>query len=161
VQQYISEQTTRAESLFRSFMKSEGLRCTSERIDVLQEVYRSGAHLDADEIYSRLREKGTGISRATVYHTLDLLFRLNLVSRIDLGHHHTHYERVLGVANHLHFVCQRCGKVSEAASSQLDGMVEKLCASHEFSLGSFSLQVFGECLDREACDIRAGKEDAG
>lgn len=136
-------------------MKTEGLRCTSERIDVLQEIYGADSHLDADEIYNRLRKKGTGISRATVYHTLDLLFRLNLVTRIDLGHHHTHYEKTLGVANHLHIVCQKCGKVSEATSNQLAGMVEALCSENGFTLGSFSLQVFGECRDKEACTERA------
>jgi len=140
-------------------MKAEGLRCTSERIDVLQEIYRSDTHLDADEIYRRLREKGTGISRATVYHTLDLLFRLNLVTRIDLGHHHTHYERALGVANHLHIVCHRCGTVTEAASDRLTGMAQQLCAEHGFDLGSFSLQVFGECRDREACSARSQRKD--
>lgn len=145
-----------AEAQFRAYMKSEGLRCTSERIDVLQELYGADTHLDADELYQRLREKGTGISRATVYHTLDLLFRLNLVTRIDLGHHHAHYEKALGVANHLHIVCQKCGKVAEAASGRLAGMVEKLCGDNGFSLGSFSLQVFGECRDREACDVRSG-----
>lgn len=159
MQQQSSQQTAQAESLFRSFMKAEGLRCTSERIDVLHEIYCSDTHLDADGIYSRLREKGTGISRATVYHTLDLLFRLNLVNRIDLGHHHTHYERSLGVANHLHIVCHRCGKVEEATSSQLAGMVEQLCTDNGFSLGSFSLQVFGECRDREACAARVVLEN--
>jgi Fur family ferric uptake transcriptional regulator len=161
VQQQSSEQALQAESMFRSFMKAEGLRCTSERIDVLREIYRSDTHLDADGIYVRLREKGTGISRATVYHTLDLLFRLNLVTRIDLGHHHTHYEKALGVANHLHIVCQRCGKVEEAASSQLAEMVEKLCSSQGFTLGSFSLQVFGECCDRNGCSARATTGAAG
>ncbi|NTV02136.1 MAG: transcriptional repressor [Chlorobiaceae bacterium] len=155
VQQQDSEQTAQAESLFRAFMKAEGLRCTSERIDVLREIYRSDTHLDADGLFSRLKEKGTGISRATVYHTLDLLFRLNLVNRIDLGHHHTHYEKAHGVANHLHIVCHRCGKVEEAASSRLAGMVEKLCAEQGFTLGSFSLQVFGECRDRGECEARA------
>ncbi len=136
-------------------MKSEGLRCTTERIDVLHEVYHSETHLDADEIYVKLREKGTGISRATVYHTLDLLFRLNLVTRLDLGHHHTHYERTLGVANHLHFVCQRCGHVTEAPSNELKALVEKLSRSNQFTLGSFCMQVFGECADEEACTLRA------
>ncbi|NTU67414.1 MAG: transcriptional repressor [Chlorobiaceae bacterium] len=161
VRQKSSEQTAQAEALFRSSMKAEGLRCTSERIDVLYEVYRSDTHLDADGIYVRLREKGTGISRATVYHTLDLLFRLNLVTRIDLGHHHTHYEKALGVTNHLHIVCHRCGKVEEAASHQLAGMIEKLCTDNGFSLGSFSLQVFGECRDREGCDSRSGAGKPG
>jgi Fur family ferric uptake transcriptional regulator len=155
VQKEKIELTAQAESLFKSFMKAEGLRCTSERLDVLQEIYRSSTHLDADEIFVRLRKKGTGISRATVYHTLDLLFRFNLVTKIDLGHKHAHYERAYGVANHLHIICQRCGKISEATSSELAVMMEKLCAENGFTLGSFSLQVFGECCDHETC--RSGK----
>jgi Fur family ferric uptake transcriptional regulator len=146
-----AELTAKVESLFKSFMKEEGLRCTSERINVLQEIYRSDTHLDADEIFVMLRKKGVGISRATVYHTLDLLFRFNIVTKIDLGHKHAHYEKSWGVANHLHIICQKCGKVSEVTSSDLAGMVEKLCAEHGFSLGSFSLQVFGECMDQDAC----------
>ena len=156
-----NERAAQAESMFRSFLKAEGLRCTSERIDVLQEVYRSDTHLDADGIYNRLREKGTGISRATVYHTLDLLFRINLVTRIDLGHHHTHFEKAFGVANHLHIVCHRCGRVEEATSSRLGGLVEKLCAEQGFTLGSFSLQVFGECRDRQGCVERSGEKPQG
>ncbi|HWQ26035.1 MAG TPA: transcriptional repressor [Chlorobaculum sp.] len=144
-----TELTAQVESLFKSFMKEEGLRCTSERINVLQEIYRSDIHLDADEIFVRLRKKGVGISRATVYHTLDLLFRFNIVTKVDLGHKHSHYEKSWGVANHLHIICQKCGKVSEVTSSDLAGMVENLCAEHGFSLGSFSLQVFGECTGHE------------
>jgi Fur family transcriptional regulator, ferric uptake regulator len=141
--------TKQAEALFRSFMKEKGFRCTSERIEVLRELYQTDTHLDADEIYVRLREKGTGISRATVYHTLDLLFRFNLVTKIDLGHKHAHYEKAYGVANHLHIICQCCGRVSEAASTELVELLEKLSEENDFSLGSFSLQVFGECREHE------------
>jgi Fur family transcriptional regulator, ferric uptake regulator len=132
-------------------MKEEGLRCTQERLSVLREIYRAGTHLDADELFVRLREKGVAISRATVYHTLDLLFRFNFVTKIDLGHKHTHYEKSWGVANHLHIICLKCGRVSEATSQELAGMMEKLCREHGYWLGSFSLQLFGECLDKEAC----------
>ncbi|TCD48629.1 transcriptional repressor [Chlorobium sp. N1] len=142
--------TRQAEKLFRSYMKAEGMRCTTERIAVLREVYDSGTHLDADEIYRRLKEQGTGISRATVYHTLDLLFRFHLVTKIDLGHKHTHYERSHGVANHLHVVCEQCGAVVEITSDELGGLLERLCREQGFQLGSFSLQVFGRCMDEAA-----------
>jgi Fur family ferric uptake transcriptional regulator len=146
-----SDTTAKVENLFKSFMKDEGLRCTQERLSVLREIYRTNTHLDADELFVRLREKGVAISRATVYHTLDLLFRFNLVTKIDLGHKHTHYEKSWGVANHLHIICLKCGHVSEATSSELPGMMEKLCGENGYALGSFSLQLFGECLDKEAC----------
>jgi len=154
VQKTPSQKTRQAEILFRASMKEHGLRCTGERLKVLHEVYRSNTHLDADEIFVRLKKKGAGISRATVYHTLDLLFRFDLVTKIDLGHKHAHYEKSYGVANHLHIICQNCGKVIEAASSDLAGVMEKLCSENGFSLGSFSLQVFGECMDRKRCGGR-------
>jgi len=135
-----------AESVLRNALKEQGQRCTSARIAVLREIYSSGSHLDADELYQRLKKRGVSISRATVYHTLDLLFRLRLVTRIDLGHKHTHYEKSHGVANHLHVVCEQCGQVVEITSSELGGMLEKLCRQQGFELGSYSLQVFGQCI---------------
>jgi Fur family ferric uptake transcriptional regulator len=151
VQKETIEKNRQAESLFRTFMKEQGLRCTNERIQVLREIYRSNTHLDADEIFIRLKKKGVSISRATVYHTLDLLFRYRLVTKIDLGHKHAHYEKSYGVDNHLHIICQECGRVVEVTSHELTGMLEKLCDDNGFSLGSFSLQVFGECRNDEAC----------
>jgi len=158
VKQTGSDTIAKVEALFKSYMKEEGLRCTQERLSVLREIYRSNTHLDADELFVRLREQGVGISRATVYHTLDLLFRYNLVTKIDLGHKHTHYEKSWGVADHLHIICLKCGKVSEATSTELAGMMEKLCTEHGYSLGSFSLQLFGECIDKEACVRRVNEK---
>jgi len=130
-------------------MKERGLRCTSARMQVLGEVYRASTHLDADEIFLLLKKNGVSISRATVYHTLDLLYRFHLVTKNDLGHKHAHYEKAYGVANHLHIICSKCGKVSEVTSSELAGMMERLCIENGFTLGSFNLQLFGQC--REQC----------
>jgi len=139
-----------AELLFRTAMKEQGHRCTTERIAVLREVYSSQSHLDADEIFIRLKQQNVGISRATVYHTLDLLFKFNLVTKVDLGHKHTHYEKSHGVANHLHIICEQCGAVVEVTSNELAEMLSRLCREQGFTLGSFSLQVFGRCAEESA-----------
>jgi Fur family ferric uptake transcriptional regulator len=145
-----------AETLFKSYMKEHGMRCTTERLIVLRELYRSGNHLDADEIFVRLKKKGLSISRATVYHTLDLLLKCHLVTKIDLGHKHTHYEKSHGVANHLHIICEQCGKVVEVTSDELAELLVKLCLHNGFELESFSLQVFGKCAV-ETCECRLAK----
>jgi len=142
-----NEKLVQAEELFKAYMKGNAMRCTTERIIVLREIYKTGSHLDADEIFVRLKRKGLSISRATVYHTLDLLFKCHLVTKIDLGHKHTHYEKAHGVANHLHIICEQCGKVVEVTSNELAALLEKLCEANGFALGSFSLQVFGKCID--------------
>ncbi len=144
-QKEISKHTLQAESIFKASMKEEGYRCTRERLVVFREIYASNNHLDADEIFVRLKKKGASISRATVYHTLDLLFKFHLVNKIDLGHKHTHYEKSYGVDNHLHIICEQCDRVIEVHSSELNEILEKLCKKNGFTLGSFSLQVFAEC----------------
>lgn len=134
-----------AEEQFRSAMKNNGLRCTLERIAVLREIYGSNSHLDADELFVRLKNKGVGISRATVYHTLDLLLKFHLVTRTDLGHKHTHYEKAYGVENHLHMVCNECGRVLEISDTRLSAMLEELCRQNGFEPERFTLQLFGKC----------------
>ncbi|MBM3423169.1 MAG: transcriptional repressor [Chlorobi bacterium] len=141
-----SEKLVQAETLFKTYMKEHGMRCTTERLIVLRELYKASSHLDADEIFVRLKKKGMSISRATVYHTLDLLFKCHLVTKIDLGHKHTHYEKSHGVANHLHIICEQCGKVVEVTDEKLASLLETLCRNNGFALESFSLQVFGTCL---------------
>lgn len=148
-----------AESLFKESMKEEGYRCTKERITVLREIYESDSHLDADEIFVRLKKKEISISRATVYHTLDLLFKFHLVNKIDLGHKHTHYEKSYGVDNHLHIICEQCDRVVEVHSDELNEILEQLCEKNGFTLGSFSLQVFAKChaeTDAHNCKMRSG-----
>ncbi len=141
----LSQQAKEAEALFKEAMKEEGYRCTRERLTVLSEVYESDSHLDADEIFVRLKKKGISISRATVYHTLDLLFKFHLVNKIDLGHKHTHYEKSFGIDNHLHIICEQCDRVVEVHNNKLNELLEKLCEKNGFMLGSFSLQVFAKC----------------
>ncbi|MCG8344284.1 MAG: transcriptional repressor [Chlorobiales bacterium] len=148
--QALSQKAEEAENLFKELMKTQGYRCTRERITVLKEIYESDSHLDADEIFVRLKKKGVSISRATVYHTLDLLFKFHLVNKIDLGHKHTHYEKSHGVNNHLHIICEQCDRVVEVHSDKLNEILEKLCEKNGFMLGSFSLQVFAKC--REEAD---------
>ena len=150
VQKELSQQTLQAESLFKESMKEEGYRCTRERLTVLREIYESDSHLDADEIFVRLKKKEISISRATVYHTLDLLFKFHLVNKIDLGHKHTHYEKSYGEDNHLHIICEQCDRVVEVHSDELNEILTQLCEKNGFMLGSFSLQVFAKC--REEAD---------
>ncbi|MBC8524983.1 MAG: transcriptional repressor [Chlorobium phaeobacteroides] len=150
-----SQQTMQVESLFKASMKEEAYRCTRERLVILREIYESDSHLDADEIFVRLKKKEISVSRATVYHTLDLLFKFNLVNKIDLGHKHTHYEKSYGVDNHLHIICEDCERVVEVQSDELNKILEKLCQKNGFTLGSFSLQVFAKCREAQN-DTRHG-----
>src|SRR5690554_7409227 len=71
--------------MFRSYLKERNQRQTPERFMVLEEIYRADGHFDADDIFFRMKDAGTRVSRATVYNTLDLLVECGLVQRQQFG----------------------------------------------------------------------------
>ncbi len=53
-------------NVFRAFLEKQNLRQTPERFMILDEIYATDDHVDADELYLRLKQKGNRVSRATV-----------------------------------------------------------------------------------------------
>lgn len=146
------------ERLFQNYLRKKGHRCTPERMLVLREIYVSPEHLDADQIFLNLKQKGHDVSRATVYNTLDLLVECNLVEQNSFGHKHLHYERSYGYRPHHHIVCEKCGHVFEFQSPEIDEELRKLCEGNGFKLKRNSLQLFGECV-HENCDLKPTEEE--
>ena len=48
--------------LFRSYISEKGLRNTPEREEIIVEIFADQDHFDVDELYLRLRQKGSKIS---------------------------------------------------------------------------------------------------
>ena len=51
-------------ALFRSYIAKKGLRNTPEREEIISEIFLKHDHFDIDELYLRLRHKGSKISKA-------------------------------------------------------------------------------------------------
>ena len=74
-------------------LRSRRLKLTKTRLAVFRELIAfPDAHANAYDIHERLRKKGFRVSLATIYRTLRLLVNTGLVSQIDFGENHSHYE---------------------------------------------------------------------
>tara|TARA_B100000929_G_scaffold121891_1_gene96597 strand:- start:447 stop:740 length:294 start_codon:yes stop_codon:yes gene_type:complete len=71
--------------ILKEVLQKEGLRFTRQRLAVWTEIGISRKHRDADDIFISLRSKGAKVSRATVYRTIDVLVKNNLVRKLDVG----------------------------------------------------------------------------
>ena len=71
--------------LLKDGLKNEGLRYTSQRQIVWDEICKTDDHLDAEEIYFKIKTSGQKVSRATVYRTIDVLVKNHLVRKLELG----------------------------------------------------------------------------
>lgn len=155
------ELISEVKAIFRNYLKDNNHRQTPERFMVLEEIYRSDGHFDADNIYFRMKDIGYRVSRATVYNTLDLLLECGLVQRHQFGKNQSLYERAYAFHQHDHLICKKCGKVIEFCDpriQEIKTLAEKL---HGFSIEGHSLHFFGRCNDPEKCDGLNEKEGKG
>ncbi|HDY76219.1 MAG TPA: transcriptional repressor [Candidatus Marinimicrobia bacterium] len=131
----------------KQVLAKEGLRFTCQREEVWKEILSSGEHRDADEIYHSLREKGISVSRATVYRTIDVLVKYNMVRKLDVGVGPSKFEHKIDISHHDHIICMKCGKIEEFVVNQIENLQERVAEQYSFKLVRHIHQLFGICKD--------------
>lgn len=142
---------------FATFLRTQGLKMTSERGALVSEICSTHYHFEADELLLKLKDKDIKISRATVYRTLDLLVRCGMVRRVHLGEDHYHYEHVGQDSHHDHLVCTTCGNVIEFQDPVLEQRQREICQKKKFSPTFHNLQILGVC---ESCQKKGEQPEA-
>jgi Fur family ferric uptake transcriptional regulator len=137
--------------IFRVYLKDKGHRQTPERFMVLEEIYKSDGHFDADDMFFRMKNTGYRVSRATVYNTLDLLVECDLVQRHQFGKNQSHYERAYAYRQHDHIICDSCGAVIEFCDPRIHEIKTLMERIHEFKIEGHNLQFRGTCADPLNC----------
>lgn len=117
---------------------------TQQREILLDVIEAAEGHLDADELYRRARERDHRISLSTVYRTLSLLKRHNLVDELHLSEEHHHYEARSG-NEHYHIVCQQCGSVEEFSSPLTGQLRAAIRERYGFDVTSMEIDISGHC----------------
>ncbi len=148
-----TDQLEEVRRLFSHFLKERNLRQTAERFAILEEIYSTPGHFDADELFFRLKQKGCQVSRATVYNTLDLLLECDLVVKHQFGGNQAKYERAFAYRQHDHLICLDCNAILEFCAPQLQEIKEMVESIYPFKIKSHSLQLYGEC-QQEDCPNR-------
>jgi len=130
---------------FLGYLKAKSLAFTKERKIIFEEVFSTPGHFEAEELLFSLRKKKKRVSRATVYRTLDLLIKSGLVSKIDLGEAHSHYEHILREKYHGHLICLKCGKVIEFENKKIEDLKKESTGGRDFQVMRHSLEFYGYC----------------
>jgi len=106
----------------RDLLHRRGYKLTEQRCRVLGLLKSERKHLKAIDIHQVLRQKKHRISLATVYRTLDLLDRMHLVRKVEMGNKPSIFEfdgETDKKKEHLHLICRNCGRVIDIWSHQL------------------------------------------
>lgn len=93
-------------------IRGAGLRCTPQRLAVLDALRAEQRHLRVDEVTAIVRHRLGAISGQAVYDALGALTGAGLARRLEPGASPALYEARTG-DNHHHLVCRHCGSVSD------------------------------------------------
>ncbi len=146
-------------TVFRAFLEKQNLRQTPERFMILEEIYATDDHVDADELYLRLKQKGNRVSRATVYNTLDLLLECDLVGRHQFGKNQAKYEHAYSYWQHDHLICLDCNEVLEFCDPRIQSIQEMVAEIYQFAIKHHALHLYGHC-QRPDCPTRPENSEA-
>jgi Fe2+ or Zn2+ uptake regulation protein len=90
-------------------LKKHDLKITPQRLEILRYLNKNRTHPTANEIYSALKKKNPSLSKTTVYNSLDILLKHNLIHELFISKSESRYDFKLGM--HHHFLCNNCGKI--------------------------------------------------
>ena len=137
------EHIEQALEIFRRYLRSKDLKITRQREILLRRIFENQEHFSAESLEDRV--KGDGISKATIYRTLQLLGECGLIGEVLLDDHRRMYEHVYGHDPHDHIICVDCNKVFEFDGAVVAELQEEMTKRLGFRPVGHRLRIEASC----------------
>jgi Fur family ferric uptake transcriptional regulator len=146
-------------------LAAQGLRRTRQREVIVETVFASDEHFNAEDLLDRVRAVDRSVSRATVYRTLTLMMECGLLRQVDLGRDQTYYDpNFLDKPQHNHLICLDCDRVVEFEDDHIALLNDCVTRRLGFRPVMQSMRIEAHCeeLARQGVckHLAAGKEPA-
>ena len=124
--------------------EAAGYRLTSPRRALARLVASRQGHFSADELLTESRRARLGVTRATIFRSLDVLADLGVVERLDLPTGE-HAFVACEPAHHHHIVCSSCGRSAGVADHGLEAVADAIGRETGYRVDTHRLELFGRC----------------
>ena len=127
---------------FIEALKQENLKFTNQRFAIFEDVLYGKKHRECEEILQSLSKKDVNVSRATVYRTLDILVKYELIRKMDIGDGRIRYEGKIDDPHHDHMICVETGKIIEFVSDEIEMIQDKIAEEYGYEIIKHIHQLF-------------------
>lgn len=135
-------------NIIKEKLQKEGYKLTKQRKAILKVIINNpDEHLSCDGIHQIVIKESPDLGIATVYRTLQLFEKLDIVYRLNFDDGRSRYELAPGTESHQHhhLICMDCGKVIEVKLDLLEYLEESIEREEEFSIVDHNLEFYGYC----------------
>ncbi|EEB36517.1 peroxide operon regulator [Anaerococcus hydrogenalis DSM 7454] len=124
----------------KHILKKHDIRVSHQRLMILDYLVNNRTHPTADDIYKDLKSKDPILSQATVYNTLNLFVKNNIVSELDFNQSRKRYD--FYQKHHAHFICEHCGDILDL-NFDIDNL--KFDGLEGYEINNVDLTIRGIC----------------
>ncbi len=135
---------------YKRLLQNGGYKLTNQREDILKTILENNdEHLSCEEVFNIVSKSNPDIGIATVYRTLLLFEKLNIVYRINFDDGLSRFELNQGTENHHHhhLICVECGKVREVKLDLLESLEDEIEREGNFKIIDHNVKFYGYCHD--------------
>jgi Fur family ferric uptake transcriptional regulator len=117
-------------SVFRRYLRSQDLKYTPERADILDAIIAEDGLFEAESLMDSMRSDDHRVSKATLYRTVKLLREAGIIQEVTIDGKQSHYQLIYGRKPIDALVCMRTGKRIEFSSEEVVAIRNKICEEH-------------------------------
>ncbi|WP_234122685.1 Fur family transcriptional regulator [Clostridium hydrogenum] len=129
-------------------IEKNGCKMTVQRQKVIDVIIENQhKHLNSEEIYAIIKKDYPEMGIATIYRTMQLLEKMNIVVKFDIDEDGIRYELrdIEDKHQHPHFICTNCGAVIPLKNTDVMISQNELNIKYGFKITDYSLKLYGIC----------------
>jgi Fur family ferric uptake transcriptional regulator len=140
---------------FEQALRDRNLKSTAQRDDIAKIFFAANKHLSVEDLHTAVKKVNPRVGYATVYRTLKLLKECGLADERHFDDGQARYEPTEAAEQHHdHIICERCGKIVEFNSDELEKLQERIARFLGFVVSRHRMELYGIC-----AECREGRRD--
>ena len=128
------------ETKIKDYLLENGVRPMNKRVKIMNYLISKRNHPTAEMIYHDLVNEIAGLSKTTIYNTLNLFVQEGIVRSLNIDSNELRYD--YDISQHGHFKCKACGEVYDFSMNK--ELLQDLRLKN-FVLDDYQFSIKGVC----------------
>jgi len=124
-------------------LREKGFKATPQRLAVYDALKKTKEHPNAEMLFNTLQPLYPTMSLATIYKTVDILAKLDLIKVLNVNEDSFRYDA--DISDHAHIKCLDCNSVQDIFELKTEGIIEEAERKSGYKIDGKEIYFAGLC----------------